>query len=375
MDIRENITDDPEEPLRAAIDGALAKIFTAMPAQLVKDSDGKTVNLKISTKGRTKNNKGETEYVDYPLLDDVPVHFMGGGGEDKNSVVLTHPISKGKDEKTADEGTALMVSRHMDQWFENGKIQEPLDMRALGMSDAVFIPGLRAKPRALKNISTTEMHARSVDAKHTFAQHPQNGMTMKSVDKDDKEEDPYNKAKKFYSSTVFGNAGIGHLAKNDDTSHTYSLTHTDGHKHSVKNDKHKTTIHPDNGIEHSVENGDHKIKIDSQGITEQTSAAISRTAQSTITDTASQILHGGNTSVSGLLSVAGGLSTGALEVATDEAGGLVQATMGLEVGGVSGGLSFGTLPPNHADDAAAATGGVAVGGVYRTGSALKVRVS
>jgi hypothetical protein len=36
---------------------------------------------------------------------------------------------------------------------------------------------------------------------------------------------------------------------------------------------------------------------------------------------------------------------------------------------------FNTVPTAYADDAAAATGGLAVGGVYRTGSTLKVRVS
>ena len=38
-------------------------------------------------------------------------------------------------------------------------------------------------------------------------------------------------------------------------------------------------------------------------------------------------------------------------------------------------LRFGTLPINAADDAAAASAGVLVGGVYRTGNALKVRVA
>lgn len=38
-------------------------------------------------------------------------------------------------------------------------------------------------------------------------------------------------------------------------------------------------------------------------------------------------------------------------------------------------ILLGTVPPEYADDAAAASGGLAVGGIYRTGSALKVRVS
>jgi hypothetical protein len=38
-------------------------------------------------------------------------------------------------------------------------------------------------------------------------------------------------------------------------------------------------------------------------------------------------------------------------------------------------IKFSTLPPEYADDAAAAGGGLAVGDVYRTGSALKVRAA
>jgi hypothetical protein len=62
-----------------------------------------------------------------------------------------------------------------------------------------------------------------------------------------------------------------------------------------------------------------------------------RTAGTSITDAASSILHNGNTNVtgtlgvSGLASVLGGLSTGAFEVASDGAGGLAQATQGLTV--------------------------------------------
>lgn len=37
--------------------------------------------------------------------------------------------------------------------------------------------------------------------------------------------------------------------------------------------------------------------------------------------------------------------------------------------------TYANLPGNYANDAAAATGGVPIGGVYRNGSALMVRVS
>jgi hypothetical protein len=38
-------------------------------------------------------------------------------------------------------------------------------------------------------------------------------------------------------------------------------------------------------------------------------------------------------------------------------------------------LRFSTIPTEYANDAAAATGGVPIGGIYKTGSALKVRVA
>jgi hypothetical protein len=42
---------------------------------------------------------------------------------------------------------------------------------------------------------------------------------------------------------------------------------------------------------------------------------------------------------------------------------------------IAGGIVFSVLPTNAANDAAAATAGVLVKGVYRTGSALQIRVT
>jgi hypothetical protein len=41
----------------------------------------------------------------------------------------------------------------------------------------------------------------------------------------------------------------------------------------------------------------------------------------------------------------------------------------------TGAITLGTIPPQAANDAAAAAAGVPVGGLYRTGSALMVRVA
>jgi len=84
----------------------------------------------------------------------------------------------------------------------------------------------------------------------------------------------------------------------------------------------------------------HYLVLDiANGITESTTKSHTRSAQTTITDTATSILHNGNTNVTGTLGVSqlatflGGLGTGAFLVAPDSAGGLSQATMGLSVAG------------------------------------------
>ena len=55
-------------------------------------------------------------------------------------------------------------------------------------------------------------------------------------------------------------------------------------------------------------------------------------------------------------------------------GGTMTGSLTAPAGATLGSLRFSTLPVNAANDAAAAAAGVAVGGTYRTGSALMVRV-
>jgi len=175
-DVRESVVDDPEEPLRAAFDGLKSSIWTAMPAIVTKDSDGKVASVKMVMKGQNKNEKGEAKSVDYPMLADLPVHFVGGGGKDEDSVVFTHPI------KEKDEGLVIFMSRPMDNWFEKGGVQKGTDLRTHSLSDAMFIPGFRSKPRELKNISTKTAQMRSVDGKAFVVDYDSKGKITTSVD-------------------------------------------------------------------------------------------------------------------------------------------------------------------------------------------------
>src|ERR1019366_388131 len=238
-----------EEAIRAALDGYRKSTWHSLPVTVSKDSDGKTTTLQSNIKAQVKQLDGSIQQIVISLFDDVPISFIGGGG-----VTSTHPVKKG------DEGQSLHHSGQLDQWFEQSGQQLATDRRSHSLSDAVYLPSVRSKPRALKWISTKAHHTRSDDAKHTFEMHPQNGHHFKSVDKDDKSADkdaddetkgPFNKAKKYYESIIKAASGILHNAVDNNTTHTTSLTHSDGHLVSINNGKHKIAVHPSNGISHN----------------------------------------------------------------------------------------------------------------------------
>lgn len=80
----------------------------------------------------------------------------------------------------------------------------------------------------------------------------------------------------------------------------------------------------------------------------------------------------------GSISTSGGLGVAKKIITQDTTDATAADTGSLQTKGglyVAKAILLGTVPPEYADDAAAASGGLAVGGIYRTGSALKVRVS
>lgn len=160
------LLNEPEEDLRAAIEGALANHHTALPVRVLKDSDGKTVRIQPTVKATQLMPDGTTKLIDYPELEGL-VHFASGGGS-----TFTHPI------KSGDEGMVLFASRSIHNWREQGGTQPQVDARRGDLSDAMFIPGLRSKPRDLKNISTDAAQLRSDDGAHMVALHPKDGPSM-----------------------------------------------------------------------------------------------------------------------------------------------------------------------------------------------------
>jgi hypothetical protein len=170
MDLRER-WNDPDEDLKAALEGMQAKIHTSIPVRVVKDSDGHTVGLQPLIKFVQRMPDGSQKLMDYPVISDAPVQFSGGGG-----VTMTHPIKEG------DEGMAIISSRSIDTWHQQGGMQPQIDARMHDLSDAVYLPGIRSTPRKIKDVSTSAIETRSDDGKHKISMDAKTGSTTISID-------------------------------------------------------------------------------------------------------------------------------------------------------------------------------------------------
>ncbi|MGE4504029.1 MAG: Gp138 family membrane-puncturing spike protein [Desulfovibrionaceae bacterium] len=152
MDRRERF-EDPVEATRAAMDGRLAEVWTALPG-IVQDYDAQaqTVSVQPTIKGRITRPDGSIVSVALPLLVDVPVQFPNGGG-----FSLTFPIKPG------DEALVAFASRCIDGWWQSGGVQDPLEPRMHDLSDGFAFVGPRSRARALSGVSTEHVQLRTDD--------------------------------------------------------------------------------------------------------------------------------------------------------------------------------------------------------------------
>jgi hypothetical protein len=129
---------DLDESMRLAVDRHLSTVWTAMPVRVTEDSEGHTCELQITIQGRDQSREGQVNNVDIAPLGKVPLHYSAGGG-----FTITHPIKKD------DEGIAIFASRCIDGWWDKGGQQPEPYPRRHKLSDAIYIPGVRNKPRQL----------------------------------------------------------------------------------------------------------------------------------------------------------------------------------------------------------------------------------
>jgi hypothetical protein len=119
------------------------------------NSANQTVTANINYTRTVYNLQGNTktgqvaqvllaQQINYPLLVDVPVIVLGGGG-----CHLTFPIKQG------DQALILFNDRSIDSWFQNGQIGNLSSPRTHSFSDGIALVGLNSLNSSIPNYDTT----------------------------------------------------------------------------------------------------------------------------------------------------------------------------------------------------------------------------
>lgn len=146
-------TPNQVEALRIALEGFSADLWTALPG-IVKSYNPVqgTCRVQPSTQGRVRNPAGGESFVNLPLLVDVPVVYMGGGG-----FVATFDIQPG------DEALVIFADRCIDSWWQSGGVQKPADSRMHNLSDGIALIGPRSLARSIPNVKAGVAQLRTLD--------------------------------------------------------------------------------------------------------------------------------------------------------------------------------------------------------------------
>ena len=127
---------DETELLQTVLDQRQLQIHTATPAQIVSFNPA-TMTATVQPALRIVQRKPDGTITPGVIqtIQDVPVHFPGGGG-----YLLTFPVHAG------DECLLVFCERQIDNWHQHGNIQTPSDFRLHDISDAIALVGLRSQP-------------------------------------------------------------------------------------------------------------------------------------------------------------------------------------------------------------------------------------
>lgn len=115
------------------------------------DATTQTCVVQPAIREKVTNNDYSTQWMDLPLLLDVPIVVPRAGG-----FALTLPIKKGE------ECLVIFADMCIDGWFSFGDIQNQLEKRRHDLSDAICIPGLYSQPNKISNYSTNSIQLRNL---------------------------------------------------------------------------------------------------------------------------------------------------------------------------------------------------------------------
>jgi len=151
MDRRERF-ENLQELFIAALDGRQRELWTALPCIIQSfNTTALTCTALPQIPVPVEDPQtGANNWVNLPLLIDVPVYFPNGGG-----YTLTFPIAKG------DEALVIFASRCIDSWWYYGRNVNPTELRMHDLSDGFAFVGIRSQTRLLTNVSATSTQLRS----------------------------------------------------------------------------------------------------------------------------------------------------------------------------------------------------------------------
>jgi len=140
--------------IRASIDNAVAGLRVAVPGRIVSfDSTTQTATIQVLLTEIYEDRDGELENESVPLLPDIPVLIYG-----TIDFSIQIPI------KPNDPGLLIFSDRSLDNWQSKGGEQDPQDLRRHDITDAIFIPGLRALPEKLTEYDQIGMQIGKINA-------------------------------------------------------------------------------------------------------------------------------------------------------------------------------------------------------------------
>lgn len=130
-----------------------SRLWVCMPGIIQSyDASKRTAVIQPAINARVQAEDGSFTWLQMPLLVDCPVVFPGGG-----NVVMTFPLASG------DECLVHFGDRCIDAWWQNGGIQNQIELRMHDLSDGFCMPGPASVPRVEAGISSSVATLRSRD--------------------------------------------------------------------------------------------------------------------------------------------------------------------------------------------------------------------
>jgi len=148
----ETSTPSLADVLRGTISDELSGVHVAIPGRVTAYSASRArASVQPLIRRGYTDEAGERQSERLPVVVDVPVVFPGSG-----PYSLKFPIGVG------DTVLLVFASASLDKWLAIGGEVDPVDDRRHSLSDAIAIPGLRARPHSADPAHAIEFTATEI---------------------------------------------------------------------------------------------------------------------------------------------------------------------------------------------------------------------